>query len=206
MKHLIAILAVTLLSSALAAQTQHFKFTNDGAFAAVSGSTDLSSFNLQVSRTVANSGSSTTLTFVSVTFAPDFSSATLVEIVGTIPNNAFSGDNTKNLVLSLDSSTLDPTTSFSESCSLDFSQVDPVFTCGALQPGTIQLSFTENDVQRQRLIALEQFSTIGPVTFHVHQRADSGSASVQGSILGTTISSASATAGINHMSTFEFIR
>ena len=96
MKLLLAVLAVALLPSALTAQTQHFKFTNDGAFASVTDSTELSSFNLQVSRSTAGTGTSTTLVFVSLTFAADFSSATLVEIVGAIPNSSFSGDNTKN--------------------------------------------------------------------------------------------------------------
>ena len=50
MKKLLLIAAVVLLSLALTAQTAHFKFTNDGAFASVSDSTNLSTLNLQVSR------------------------------------------------------------------------------------------------------------------------------------------------------------
>jgi hypothetical protein len=205
MKKLLLIAVVALLPMALMAQTTHFKFTNDGAFASISDSTDNSSLNLQVSRGSTGGATSTNLLFISFSFAADFSSATLVEIVGTIPNSAFSGDNTKNLALSLDTSTLDPTATFSEICTLDFTQVDPFFTCTALPPGTIQLSFQENDIQRNRILAFEQFSTSGPVTIHSHQRADTGSANAQGTILGTSVSSANAQVGVNHLSTLEFI-
>lgn len=200
------ITAIALLPLTLAAQTAHFKFTNDGAFASVSESTDLSSLNLQVSRGSTSGVTTTNLLLLSFSFAADFSSATLVEIVGTIPNSAFSGDNTKNLTLDLDTSTLDPSVTFSESCSLDFTQVDPTFTCTALPAGTIHLAFQENDIQRNRVLAFEQFSTSGPVTIHSHQRSDSGTASVQGTILGTSVSSSNAQAGINHLSTLEFTR
>lgn len=206
MKKLLIIAAVALLPLELTAQTAHFKFTNDGAFASISDSSDLSTLNLQVSRGSTSGVTSTNLLLTSFSFAADFSSATLVEIVGTIPNSAFSGDNSRNLVLNLDTSTLDPTTSFSESCTLDFTQVDPFFTCTALPPGTIQLSFQENDFQRNRVLAFEQFSTAGPVTIHTHQRADTGTASVQGTVLGTSVSSANAQAGVNHLSTLEFTR
>lgn len=203
MKKLLAV-AVVVLPMVLAAQTQHFKQTNDGAFASVSSNTDpLSTFSIQVSRSSSNG---TNISFVSETFAPDFSTGTFTLIIGAIPNSAFSGDNTRNLNLNLDTSTLDPTTSTSETCTLDFTQVDPVFTCGPIAPGTIQLSFQENDFQRDRLLALEAFSTIGPVTIHTHQRSDSGSANVQGTILGTAVSSSNATVGVNHMSTLEFIK
>jgi hypothetical protein len=197
---------VVLLPLALTAQTAHFKFTNDGAFASVSESTDLSTLNLQVSRGSTGGATSTNLLLTSFSFAPDFSTATLVEIVGTIPNGAFSGDNTKSLTLNLDTSTLDPTVTFTESCSLDFSQVDPIFTCTPLAAGTINLTFQENDIQRTRVLAFEQFQTSGPVTIHSHQRSDSGTANVQGTILGNTVSSANAQAGINHLSTLEFTR
>ncbi len=206
MKQVALFAAVVFLPLALTAQTQHFKLTNDGAFASVSESTSLSSFNLQVSRGSNNGVTSTNLLLISLVFAPDFSSATLSEVVGTIPNSDFSGDNTKHLSLSLDTSTLDPTITFTETCTLDFSQVDPVFTCGPLTPGTIQVDFVENDIQSNRLLALEQFTTTGPVTIHTHQRADSGSASAQGTVLGVPLSSSNATAGINHLSTLEFIR
>jgi hypothetical protein len=206
MKKLVAMAAFVLLPAVLTAQTRDLKFTNDGAFAAVSGSDSLSSFTLQVSRGSVSGSTTTNLVFTSVAFSADLTNASIVEIVGPIPNSSFSGDNTKNLTLSLDPSTLDPTVTVIESCSIDFTQVDPILTCGALPPGTIQLAFQENDLQRQRLLAQEQFSTFGPVTIHSHQRADSGSATVQGTILGTSVSSANASVGINHLSTIEFTK
>ena len=206
MKKLVAMAAFVLLPAVLSAQTRVVKLTNDGAFAAVSGSDSLSSFTLQVSRGSVSGSTTTNLVFTSFAFSADLTSATVTEIIGPIPNSAFSGDNTKNLTLSLDPSTLDPTITVVESCSIDFTQVDPAFTCGALPPGGIQLAFQENDVQRQRLLAQEQFSTFGPVTIHSHQRSDSGSATVQGTILGTSVSSANANVGVNHLSTIQFTK
>ena len=204
MKKLLAVAVVVVLPMVLAAQTQHFKQTNDGAFAAVSSNTDpLSTFNIQVSRSSSNG---TNISFVSETFAADFSTGSFTVIVGAIPNSAFSGDNTRNLTVNLDTSTLDPATSTSQTCTFDLTQVDPFFTCGPVTPGTIQLTFQENGIQRDRVLAHEAFFTIGPVTIHTHQRSDSGSANVQGTILGTAISSANANVGVNHMSTLEFIQ
>jgi hypothetical protein len=203
MKKLLAIAVFVLLPIALTAQTAHLKLTNDGSFAAVSGADALSNFNLQVSRGSTNGSSTTNLSFVAFSFSADFLSATVTQIFGPIPNSAFIGDNTRNLTLNLDPSTLDPTVTVVQSCSIDFTQVDPTFTCGPVV-GTISLSFQENDAQRDRLLADERFSTFGPVTIHSHQRADTGSATVQGTILGTSISSANATVGINHLSTIEF--
>ena len=138
MKQLLAIAVIALFPLALNAQTQHFKFTNDGAFAAISADSDpLSNFRLQVSRSSFNRETTANIIFFAFTFAADFSSATLVQIGGQIPNSAFTGDNTQTLVLDLDPSTLDPTNSFSQSCTLDFSAVDPVFTCGAAPAGCI---------------------------------------------------------------------
>lgn len=206
MKKLLAIAALAFLPIALTAQTTHLKLTNDGAFASVSGSDSLSSFNLQVSRGSGNSSTTTNLVFASFAFAADFSSASFVEIVGPIPNSAFSGDNTKSLNLNLDPSTLDPAVTVVESCSIDLTQASPAFVCGPLPAGTITVSFQENDIQRDRLLADERFSTVGPVTLHSHQRADTGSASAQGTIFGTSLSSANATVGVNHMSTIEYTR
>jgi len=206
MKQLLAIAVIALFPLALNAQTQHFKFTNDGAFAAISADSDpLSNFRLQVSRSSVNRETTTNIVFFSFTFAADFSSATLVQIGGQIPNSAFTGDNTQTLVLDLDPSTLDPANSFSQSCTLDFSAVDPSFTCGAAPAGTIHLEFHQNGFERNRLLAREQFSTFGPITIHSHDRADTSSANVQGTIFGTVVSSSSATVGVNHMSTLEFI-
>jgi len=206
MKKLLVIATVVLLPLALAAQTKHVKLTNDGAFASLNTSDSSSNFQLQVSRGLSTGNTtSTNLEFVSISFSPDFTSITVLEIVGPIPNAAFSGDNTKSLVLSLDPSTLDTTVTTAESCTLDFTQVNPNFVCGPLPAGTIQLNFQENDIQETSLVQT-QTSVMGPVTIISHQRADSGTASVQGTVFGTAISSANGSSGVNHLSSIEFTR
>jgi hypothetical protein len=200
------IAAVALLPLALAAQTKHVKLTNDGAFASVSTSNSTSNFELEVSRAFSTgNNTSTNLFFVSSSFNADLTVFTVIEIVGPIPNSAFSGDNTKNLTLDLDPSTLDPAVTTIESCTLDFSQPVPSFVCGALPAGTIHLSFQENDFQLSHLVQT-QTSTVGPVTIHSHQRSDSGSANVTGTIFGASVSSSNGNVGVNHLSSIEFTR
>jgi hypothetical protein len=143
--------------------------------------------------------------FLSSSFNADLTAFTLVEIVGPIPNSAFSGDNTKNLSLDLDPSTLDPTVTTIESCTLDFTQPSLGFVCGPLPAGTIHLSFQENDLQQSHLVQT-QTSTVGPVTINSHQRSDSGSANVQGTIFGASVSSSNGNVGVNHLSSIEFTR
>jgi hypothetical protein len=205
MKKLLVIATVVLLPLALAAQTKHVKLTNDGAFASLTTSDSTSNFQLQVSRGLSTgNNTSTNLEFVSVAFSPDLTSLTVLEVVGPIPNSAFSGDNTKSLVLSLDPSTLDPTVTTVESCTLDFTQVTG-FVCGPLPAGTIQLTFQENDIQETSLVQT-QTSVMGPVTIKSHQRSDSGSANVQGTIFGASVSSSNGNVGVNHLSSIEFTR
>lgn len=206
MKKLLVIVTVVLLPLALAAQTKHVKLTNDGAFASLSTSDSLSNLQFQVSRGLSTgNNTSTNLFFFSSSFSPDLTVATVIEIVGPVPNSSFSGDNTKSLLFDLDPSTLDPTVTTIESCTLNFTQPDPVFVCGALPPGTIHLSFQENDIQETSLVQT-QTSIMGSITVISHQRADTGSATVQGTIFGTSISSANGNSGVNHLSSIEFTR
>lgn len=206
MKKLLVIATVVLLPLALAAQTKHVKLTNDGTFASVQTSNPTSNFQLQVSRAFSTGNStSTNLFFISSSFNADLTVMTIIEIVGPIPNGAFTGDNTKNLALSLDPSTLDPTVTTIESCTLDFTQPVPSFVCGALPAGTIQLNFQENDLQENRLVQT-QTSIVGPVTVRSHQRSESGSANVQGTIFGTAVTSSNGNVGVNHLSSIEFTR
>jgi hypothetical protein len=203
-KLLIAV--VVLLPLALTAQTKHVKLTNDGAFASISTSNPTSNFELEVSRGFSTgNNTSTNLFFLSSSFNADLTALTLIEIVGPIPNSAFSGDNTKNLSLDLDPSTLDPTVTTIESCTLDFTQPSLGFVCGPLPAGTIHLSFQENDLQQSHLVQT-QTSTVGPVTINSHQRSDSGSANVQGTIFGASVSSSNGNVGVNHLSSIEFTR
>jgi hypothetical protein len=194
-----------LLPMALMAQTKHAKLTNDGAFASISTSDSTSNFQLQVSRGISGPNTITNLEFVSIAFSPDLTAITVLEIVGPIPNSAFTGDNTKTLALDLDPSTLDPTVTTIESCTLDFTQPNPNFVCGPLPAGTIHLSFQENDIQENRLVQT-QTTTLGPVTIISHQRSEAGSATVQGTVFGTSISSSNGSSGVNHLSSIEFTR
>jgi hypothetical protein len=190
---------------ALSAQTTMFKFNQDGEFASLSQSVDpLNSFSLSVSRNfTTTAGSSASLTYTDFTFASDFSSVTVTQIVGAIPATDFTGQNTQNLALSFNTTDLDPTTSFSQTCTVDLFSF--TLTCGAITPGTIQLSFTENGAQRTRILALGEEITVGGFTTRIHQRSDNSTASVTGTVFGVTASGA-ATVGINHSSSLEFIR
>jgi hypothetical protein len=198
--------AVVLLPMALMAQTKHVKLTNDGAFASVQTSNSTANFELEVSRAfTGGSSTSTNLFFLSSSFNADLTAFTLIEIVGPIPNGAFTGDNTKNLALNLDPSTLDPNVTLVESCTLDFTQTPPVFACGPLPAGTIQLNFQENDFQVGHLVQT-QTATVGPVTINSHQRSDSGSANVTGTLFGMSVSTPGGNVGVNHLSSIEFTR
>ncbi|HEY2114837.1 MAG TPA: hypothetical protein VGJ51_07090 [Candidatus Angelobacter sp.] len=200
------LLTLTMLAPlALRAQTTMFKFNQDGEFASLSQSTDPNnSFSLSVSRNfTTTAGSSASLTYTGFSFAADFSSVTVTQIVGAIPSSDFTGQNTQNLALSFDVSQLDPTTSFSQICTVDL--VSFTLTCGAIPPGTIQLNFTENGAQRTRILALGQETTVGNLTTRIHQRSDNSSANVTGTVFGVT-AAGTATVGINHSSSLEFIR
>ena len=203
MKTFLAVTLMVFLSTAMTAQTQHFKFSQDAEFASLSETTGLnSSLTLQVSRGAnSTSGASASLTYISIQVAPDFSSETFVEIVGAIPSTAFTGQNTQQLTVDFDTSQLDPANSFSISCTVDL--VAFTETCGTPAPGTIHVDFQQNGVQRTRVLALGEEIINGPVTTRIHQRSDNSTANAQGTVLGTTISTGNATVGINHNSSIE---
>jgi hypothetical protein len=196
---------VLLASLALQAQTTMFKFHQDGEFASLNQSSDPNnSFSLTVSRNFTTAaGDSASLTYTGFPFAADFSSVTVTQIVGAIPATDFTGQNTQNLALSFDVSQLDPATSFSQACTVDLFSF--TLTCGAIPPGTIQLSFRENGAQRTRILALGEEITTGNFTTRIHQRSDNSTANVTGTVFGVTASGA-ATVGVNHSSTLEFVR
>jgi hypothetical protein len=203
----VTLLAVTMLATvAASAQTTMFKFNQDGEFASFSQSPDSSSsLSFSVSRNfTTGSGASASISYLSFNFAPDFSSFTFTQIVGSIPSSAFTGQNTQNLALNLDLSQLDPATSFSQACTVDLITLD--VTCGAGPTGTIQLSFQGNGAQRTRILALGEEITVGNFTTRTHQRSDNSSANYSGTILGVPVSGSNATVGINHNSSMEFIR
>lgn len=160
---------------------------------------------MQVSRTTNNQSTNTGLTYFQIVFAQDFSSLTLTEVFGPIPDTAFTGDNTQNLALNLDLSTLDPTVTFIETCTISLNDFTTV--CSTTPPtGVIQLNFTGNGFQRNQVLTSETVSTFGPTTVRVHQKADTTSANVSGSALGVTFSGGSGNIGVNHSSTLEATR
>lgn len=185
--------------------TRH-RTEQDGAFAQFNLSTPTSSLNLSVSRGVTNDVASTTLNYSAVEIASDFSTITIVNIFGTIPNDAFVGDHTSNLVLNLDTSRLDPTVSFNQTCTLDLNTFTETCVLGPL--GLIHLAFAENGITRTRILEFDEEQVLGPVTTRTHQTADSGSASVQGTVFATPVASANgnATVGVNHSSTLVITR
>lgn len=209
MKHLFVVTFLTLMilaPLAATAQTTMFKFNQDGEFASVSQSTDPNSnFTLNVSRNFSTgAGTTASISYLAFSLAPDFSTLTFTQIVGLIPSTAFTGQNTQSLALSLDVSQLDPTTSFSQTCTVDLNLL--TVTCGAGPTGTIQLAFRENGAQRTRVLALGEEITVGSFTTRIHQRSDNSTANVSGTIFGTTVSGSGATVGINHNSSLEFVK
>jgi hypothetical protein len=191
---------------ALRAQTTMFKLVQDGEFADFNLSTDpLTSFRLNVSRNfTTGSGTSASLSYTAFQFSPDFTSITITQIAGNIPASDFTGQTTRNLALTFSTSDLDPVTSFSQLCTVDLFTF--TLTCGPVPAGTIQLTFSENDVQRTRVLSFNEDVTTGSITEHIHQRSDNSTANVTGTIFGVSVSGGGATVGINHMSTREFTR
>lgn len=191
-------------------QDQHgrknMKFTQEGAFASVSASTGpQSSFSVNVSRgSSSTSPTSTFITFNSSQVASDNTTVTVTSIFGEIPNSAFTGNNTKNLVLDLDTSTLDPSVSSSETCTIDLNELTIVCNPGPL--GVIHLEFQENGVQATKILNHVEEDILGPVTTLIHNSSDNGSANVQGSLFGMPVSSSSASVGVNHNSSIEITR
>jgi hypothetical protein len=209
MKRLLVVPLLTLMvlaPLAISAQTTKFKFNQDGEFASFNQSSDpSSSVNFSVSRNASTgAGSSASINYLSFNFSSDFTTLTFVQIVGTIPADSFTGQNTNNLSLNLDMSQLDPTTSVSQTCTLDV--INFIVTCGAGPTGSIQLNFTQNGATRTRILALGEEITVGNFTTRIHQRSDNSSANYSGTILGTPVSGNNATVGINHNSSMEYIR
>lgn len=210
MKRLLVVTLMGFLPLAMAAQTTRVFFKQAGEFASFSSNPDqFNSISLSVSR-VANSGTPATasISYTQITLAADFNSETFVQIFGAIPATAFTGATTADLILNLDTSTLDPTTSFSQSCTLDFSTFNEV--CGPAPTGVITLEFQENGIQRTRVIDFNEVITNGSTTTNIRQKSDNSTANVNGSIFGAPFSNTNpnttASVGVNHDSSLEVIK
>ncbi len=182
------------------------RFTQEGEFASVSTSIGPeSSVTVNVSRGSSSTSPTTTiLNFSSFQLSADNSTETVTNIFGEIPNSAFVGTTTKSLVLNLDTSTLDPATSSSTTCTVDLNAFTVV--CGPGTLGTIHLEFHENGVQATRILNLVEEDILGPVTTLIHASSDNGTADVQGSVFGVPVTSSAATVGVNHRSTVQITR
>ena len=184
-------------------QSTKFKFTQDGAFANLS----FSSFSPTTGSAVVTlsvstgTGSSDSLTYSSVSESADFNTLTITNIFGEIPGSTFTGQNTQNLALNVDTTGL--TTLTSESCTIVFSPFS--IDCGAGPAGTIALSWRENDAVSTTTNDHTK-TTVGPVTTITNQHSDNSTANVSGTIFGTDVTGASAQVGINHMSTIQVTR
>lgn len=205
MKSLVVAALTIFLTLAAAAQTTHVKFSQSGSFVSVSGSTDPnSSFSLNVAmNSSTTTGTNTSISFFDISVSPDGTSETFTIVQGSIPDADFTGQNTSSLAVNVDLSTLDPTAAFTETCTLDLITFNQ--TCTPANSGLIQVTFQENDAQRTQVLTLNEVITVGPSTTRIHQSSDNGSANAQGTILGTPISSTSATVGVNKSSTLESI-
>lgn len=206
----VVVCLVICLASTMMGQTTQFRFVQDAEFASVSQSTGPNSnFSLQVSRGfVTGSGATASLQYSAFSLATDpttgnFISVTFTNEFGQIPTTAFTGQNTQNLALNIDTSTLDPSVFLTSTCTLDLTTF--IETCGPGPTGVINLQFRENDFQSTVLHALQEEVTNGPITTRTHQKADTSTANVQGTIYGTAISSPTAQVGVNHMSSIEVV-
>lgn len=184
---------------------KHMKFTQQGEFASVFTSGSNLNFNLSISRgSSSTSPTSTFINFASFQVSDDNNTQTVTSIFGEIPNSAFTGNTTSSLVLDLDTSTLDPAVSSSQTCTITFNPLSA--TCGPGPLGVIQLQFHENGVVATKILKHVEEDIFGPVTTLLRSTSDNGSADVQGSIFGIPVASSSATVGVNHSSTIEITR
>jgi hypothetical protein len=185
---------------------KHMKFTQEGEFASISASFAFGgSLNLNVSRgSSSTSPAATFLNFIIFELSNDNNTQTFTQIFGEIPNSAFTGTNTRSLVLDLDTSTLDPATSSSTTCTIDVNTLSVI--CGPATLGTIHLAFSENGIQATRILNQEEEDIAGPVTTLIHRKSDNGTADMQGSVFGVPVSSSAASVGVNFSSSVEIIR
>ena len=206
MKQLLGVALMLFLPLALTAESHHMKFVQSGEFASFFSQPDpLTSVSLTVSRSSSTTGgSSANLNYSSFSVAPDFNSETFVQIVAEIPPSAFTGQSTKDLVLNLDTSTLDPTTTVNESCTVDLTTFTETCSPGPL--GLIHLEFHENGIQRTQVLDFDEVITNGSNITHIHQTSDNSTANMNGSIFGVPFSTTNATVGVNFGTTMEFTK
>lgn len=198
------LILMLMVPMALTAQVTVQKFNHSGEFASFSHSDPSSTVRLTVSREFdTGTGVNASIDYFASSFSAGFTSFTFTQIVGTMPGSAFTGASTQNLVLTLDTSQLDPST-INQTCTVDLNTF--IEACGPGLSGTISLSFHENDALRTRVLALAEEITVGNITTRIHQRSDNSTANFSGTVFGTSVSGADGTVGVNHNSSVEYIR
>lgn len=204
MSRLFVVTALLLLPPAMVAQVAHLKFAQNGEFVSISEATGpASNFSLNVSRNTTNSGTTANINYAAVSFAANFSSLTITEIIGSIPPADLTGTSIQSLGVTFSTADL-AAGSINLSCTIVFSPFSE--TCSAAPTGTISLTFTETDTSSTRVLVLGDETTVGNLTTRTHQRSDNSSAKAQGTVFGFTVVGGNAQVGINHSSTLEAIR
>ena len=184
-------------------QSTKMKFTQDGAFASLNFTSTTNGTTAVSLQVATGTGSTDSLQYSSVFESADFNTLTITNVFGTIPSSAFTGQNTQNLALSVDTSALPAGSVTSETCTLIFSPFS--FNCDVGPAGAISLSWRENDAVSTTTNDHTK-TTVGPVTTITNQHSDNSTANVSGTIFGTDVSGASAQVGVNHMSTIQISR
>lgn len=203
MKRLLMVLVMVLLPVAMVAQVANLKLVQNGEFASLSEApTPLSNFNLSVSRNTTNTVTTASINFTSFSFASDFSSFTIVEIIGPFTATDFTGQNIQSLTLTFSTADLDPS-AIKLSCTV--SLITFIETCSTAPAGTISVTWRQNGAASTQVV-LGQTQTVGNLTTRFHQRSDNSTATATGTVFGTTVVGGNATVGINHSTTLEATR
>jgi hypothetical protein len=203
MKLLVA-MAVLLIALTMPAQSNvHSRFIQQGNFAQVTTGVGNGNVSLQVqSGTDPNSpdgqGIATFLFYTFFQFGADGNSSTFTQVFAKIPDGTFTGQNTQRMILHVDTSQFDPNDSVISTCTATFLPVLTVVCTDTAPAGTIHLEFKENGLQRGRLLAFQQETTLGPLTVREHSKNDSSSANVNGSFLGLPVADTLAFVGVSH--------
>src|SRR5215470_6643600 len=129
MSRLFVVTALLLLPSVMVAQVAHLKVKQDGSFVSISEPTGPNSnFTLNVAQNTTNSGSAANIDYRAISFASDFSSLTITEIIGSIPAADLTGNSIQNLGVSFSTADL-AAGSINLSCTIVFNPFSE--TCGA---------------------------------------------------------------------------
>lgn len=212
MKHLLTAMAVLFTALTMPAQSNvHSRFIQQGISAQVATGIGNGNVSLQVqSGTDPNSpdgqGIATVLFYTFFQFGADGNSSTFTQVFAHIPNGSFTGQNTQRMILDVDTSQFDPNDSVISTCTATFLPVLTVVCTDTAPAGTIHLEFRENGLQRGRLLAFQQETTLGPLTVRERANGDSSSANVKGTFLGMPVADTLAFVGTSQDTSWSITR